>query len=98
MQTTLNYWDCLRKTKQYASGGYYQDTTSEIIKQIEIEEENEIELFERFYKLNNSLRYCNESYYKFQDKEWEDKYNQWLKSEDYKQKSFNLYYGNGVVD
>jgi hypothetical protein len=98
MQTTLNYWDCLRKTKQYASGGYYQDTTSEIVREEIIEGKDEIELFERFYKLNNSLRYCNGSYYKFQDKDLENKYQEWLKSDDYNQKSFNLYYGNGIVD
>ncbi len=98
IKTKLNYWDCLRRTKQYESGGYYQDTTSEIVRQQDIEGENDIELFEKFYELNNSLRYCNGSYYKWQEQKWEDKYNQWLKSDDYKKKSFNLYYGNGVVD
>jgi hypothetical protein len=95
----LNYWDCLRKTKQYKNGGgYYQDQTSEIIRQEEIEGSTDIEVFEKFYKLNNSLRYCNGSYYKWVDAEWEIKYRVWLKSDDYKQKSFNLYYDGGVVD
>lgn len=108
-KATLNYWNRLRRTKQYpikydengkyvSGGGYYEDQTSEIVSQKEITGETEIEIFEQFYKLNNSLRYCNGSYYKFDDKIWEEKYNAWLKSDDYKKKSFNLFYGNGVVD
>ena len=62
------------------------------------EDDNDIAIFEKFYKMNNSLKYCNGSYYKFNDIEWQDKYNDWLKTDDYKSKSFNLYYGNGVVD
>jgi hypothetical protein len=88
MKTTLDYWDKID----------YRSIGSEIKEQKEIEGNNEIEIFENFYKLNNSLRYCNGSYYKFNDLEWENKYNEWLKSDDYKKKSFNLYYGNGVVD
>ena len=88
MKTTLDYWDKID----------YTSINSEIKRQQEIESNNEIEMFEKFYKLNNSLRYCNGSYYKFQNKEWENKYQQWLKSDDYKKKSFNLYYGNGTVD
>ena len=88
MKTTLDYWDKID----------YTSINSEIKRQQEIESNNEIEMFEKFYKLNNSLRYCNGSYYKFQNKEWENKYQQWLKSDDYKSKSFNLYYGNEVVD
>ena len=88
MKTTLDYWDKID----------YRSINSEIKNQKEIEGKNDIEIFEIFYKLNNSLRYCNGSYYKFNDLKWENKYNQWLKSDDYKKKSFNLYYGNGVVD
>jgi hypothetical protein len=64
----------------------------------DIEYTTEIGLFEQFVKLNNQLRYCNGSYYKFQDKQLELKYKEWLRSDDYKAKSFNLYYGNGIVD
>jgi hypothetical protein len=85
---TLDYWDIPDRTKIH----------SVIVKTKDITGNYDIGLFEQFYKLNNSLRYRNGSYYKFQDKEWQDKYNQWLKSDDYKKKSFNLYYGNGVVD
>ncbi len=59
---------------------------------------NEIGLFEQFNKLNNQLRYCSGYYYKFQDKQLELKYKEWLHSDDYKVKSFKLYYGNGIVD
>lgn len=88
MKTTLDYWDKID----------YRSVFSEIKRQEETEGNNEIEIFEQFYKLNNSLRYCNGSYYKFNDLEWENKYNEWLKSDDYKKKSFELYYGNGIVD
>jgi hypothetical protein len=71
---------------------------SDIVSTKEIEFENNIDCFEQFYKLNNSLRYCNGSYYKFQDNTIEKDYKDWLKSDDYKKKSFNLYYGNGTVD
>ncbi len=88
MKTILDYWDKID----------YRSVFSEIKRQEELEANNDIEMFEKFYKLNNSLRYCNGSYYKFQDNQWEKKYQAWLKSDDYKKKSFQLYYGNGVVD
>ena len=72
--------------------------TSVIQRQEEIRGKDDIEIFENFYKLNNSLRYCNGSYYKFQSLDWQNKYNDWLKSDDYKKKSFNLFYGGGIVD
>jgi len=89
MEIVLDYWD--RKDYSYS-------WESEIKNQKTIEADDDIAIFEQFYKMNNSLRYCNGSYYKFNDKQWQDKYNEWLKTDDYKSKSFNLYYGNGVVD
>jgi hypothetical protein len=89
MKVTLDYYD---KIDNYS-------VFSEIKRQEIIEGDNDITLFEIYYKLNNRLRYCNGSYYKFQDKNWQEKYNEWLKSDDYKKKSFDLYYGkNGIVD
>lgn len=89
MKVLLNYWDIPDRTK----------IRSEIFSQLEIEADTEIGIFELFYEKNNSLRYCNGSYYTFVSKEWENKYNEWLKSDDYKSKSFNLFYGkNGIVD
>jgi hypothetical protein len=88
MKVELNYYDRINYTSVY----------SEIKSQKTIEAEDEISIFEQFYKLNNSLRYCNGSYYKFKSDEWQTKYDNWLKSDDYKKKSFDLYYGNGIVD
>ncbi len=86
MNVELDYWN---PNKDYRS---------EITGQKTITGENDIEIFEQFYKENNSLRYCNGSYYTFVSKDWTNKYHEWLDSDDYEQKSFNLYYGNGVVD
>jgi hypothetical protein len=88
MKVELNYWD---KVDYYSS-------RSEIKRTEYIESDNEIDVFESFYKKNNSLRYCNGSYFKFVSSEWDQKYKDWLNSDDYKKKSFNLFYGNGVVD
>lgn len=88
MKKTLDYYTVVDRTRYVSS----------IVSTKEIDFENNIDCFEQFYKLNNSLRYCNGSYYKFQDKKKEKEYQDWLKSDDYKKKSFNLYYGNGVVD
>ena len=98
METTnIEYWNNLRRTKQYESGGYYQCNDSELVKTEELSATTKDELFTAFYKKNNSLRYCNGSYYKFVDKKMEKEYNDWKKNLS-EAKSFNLYYGNGVVD
>ncbi|MBR6515477.1 MAG: hypothetical protein IKT40_01340 [Bacilli bacterium] len=55
------------------------------------------ELFVKFYKANNRLRYCNGSYYKFANKELEVKYYQWIAIIP-NSMSFDLYYGDGIVD
>jgi hypothetical protein len=86
MNAQLNYWN---PNKDYRS---------EITSQKTISGENDIEIFEKFYKENNSLRYCNGSFYTFVSEKWTNAYREWLDSDDYKKKSFNLYYGNGVVD
>lgn len=97
-KATLDYWNPRNETVVTESGFRYFDTKSVITRTKDISDNTQIGLFEQFYKLNNSLRYCNGSHYTFQDNGWEYKYKEWLKSDDYKQKSFNLYYGNGVVD
>ena len=94
----LNYFSPSNKTIITESGYCYTNTDPTIQRQETISGNNDIEIFEKFYGLNNSLRYCNGSYYKFISQEWEDKYKEWLNSEDYSQKSFRLYYGNGIVD
>ena len=97
-KATLDYWNPKNETVVTETGFRYRNTTSVITDTKEISDETEIGLFEQFYKLNNSLRYCNGSYYKFQDNEWTKKYDDWRKSDDHKKKSFELYYGGGVVD
>lgn len=94
LNVKLDYYEPLNK---FTESGYY-DTRSVIQRQEIIEGTNNFEIFEKFYKLNNSLRYCNGSYYKFNSLDWQEKFNNWTKSDDYKKKSFSLYYGGGVVD
>lgn len=55
------------------------------------------ELFVKFYKLNNRLRYCNGSYYEWKNSKIENEYSYWLRKIP-DSMSFELYYGNGVVD
>jgi len=86
------------KKVEKETGFHYLDTSSVITNTKDIESNTNIGLFEQFYQLNNSLRYCNGSHYEFQDKQLEFKYKEWLNSDDYKTRSFELYYGNGIVD
>ena len=72
-------------------------TTREEIKKTEIWLDKEEEIFKKFDKLNNKLKYCNSSYLKFQDEKLLSKYNKWYNSLN-KTTQFNMYYGNGVVD
>ena len=62
-----------------------------------IEGETEDSIFEQFYKKNNQLRYCNGSYYKFDDNEITKKYYEWVKQLSSK-RGFNLYYSGSFVD
>lgn len=55
------------------------------------------EVFVKHYKANNSLRYCNGEWWEFKDKEVQEMYNLWLRIMP-EGRSFNLYYGNGIVD
>jgi hypothetical protein len=98
IKTVLDYWSPKNETVVTETGFRYLNTDSVIKSTKEISDETYIGLFEQFYKLNNKLRYCNGSYYTFQNKLMEFYYKEWLKSDDYNKKSFDLYYGNGVVD
>ena len=55
------------------------------------------EVFERLEKENNRLRYCNGHYFEFDDNEHRRLYRMWTRLIPY-WRSFNLYYGNGIVD
>ncbi len=98
IEAVLDYWNPKNETVVTETGFRYLDTTSVITKQKTISAHTDIALFEKFYKENNNLRYCNGSRYTWQDAEWKRKYEAWLNSDDYKKKSFQLYYGNGIVD
>ncbi len=93
----IEYWDRVDETKVADCGFTYLDTSSKKISEQNLTADTEDELFEKFYKLNNSLRYCNGSYYKFTEEQNQIDYEVWRKGLS-KQRSFNLYYGNGVVD
>ena len=74
----------------------YKDPTPKYCKHL-MWEGTEEEIFKRFYKENNSLRYCNGSHYQFKDNQIDLRYREWLKSLS-KETRFKMYYGNGVVD
>ena len=82
----IEYWDRVS----------YTSCNSEI-KRVETWNGTKEEIFKRFDKENNSLRYCNGSYYKFQDDALQQEYLKWYDSLSESTK-FNMYYGGGVVD
>lgn len=62
-----------------------------------IEGDTEDAIFERFYKMNNSLRYCNGQWVEFKDPADQSAYSAWCAKLD-EWREFHLYYGNGIVD
>lgn len=54
-------------------------------------------IFEKVERSNNRLRYCNGSFFKFKDDTDEHLFYLWGLSIS-RQRSFDLYYGNGIVD
>jgi hypothetical protein len=82
----IEYWDRV---------DYYSVNSK--VKSTEIWEGSKEEIFKKFYDKNNSLRYCNGSYYKFKNKLIEKEYKEWYDSLSENTK-FNMYYGNGIVD
>ncbi len=83
----IAYWDRIS----------YTNTNSEIKTFEVLTAENENNLFEEFYKKNNQLKYCNGAFYKFIDYKDQQKYSEWNKNLSHA-KSFDLYYGKGIVD
>ena len=86
IKVSIDYW-----------GNVSHLTTKEEIKKTEIWLDTEEEIFKKFDKQNNKLKYCNGSYLKFKDVKLLSKYNKWYNSLD-KNTQFNMYYGNGVID
>lgn len=98
MDIILNYFAPANNTIVTESGFRYMNTNPEYKRSETLHAQNDIDLFEQFYKKNNQLRYCNGHYYEFADASVKARYKEWLNSDDYKTKSFNLYYGGGIVD
>lgn len=96
MEVRVEYWNPKNESVVTESGFRYLDTKS-VITKVEIWEGTKEEIFKKFNKKNNSLRYCNGSFYKFEDKTLETEYINWYKSLDETTK-FNMFYGNGIVD
>jgi hypothetical protein len=71
----------------------YQGAKSELIRTEDWPDTDES--FAKFYNLNNSLKYCNGSHYKFVSDEVRRRYH-----EDFfpKHHTIRNYYGGGVVD
>ena len=90
---TLEYYDKVVKPDPR-----FHIEKTELIRDEDLTAETKSELFIKFYKKNNQLRYCNGAYYKFKDTKMQQEYKNWLNSDEYEKISFNLYYGNGVVD
>ncbi len=88
----VEYWDRTRKTKVTNSGFRYQDQNSYLIR-VEDFPDGE-EGFKQFYHKNNSLKYCNGSYYKFQNQEDAEKYKKFIKNYN----TITNYYNGGIVD
>ena len=92
----VEYWEPRNETVVTDSGFRFLDTLS-IIKRVVVWEGSKEVIFKKFYAENNSLRYCNGSHYKFKEAEIQQEYITWYKSLS-KAVTFNMFYGNGVVD
>jgi hypothetical protein len=81
MKIAVEYWSCDRG-----------DINSRCFTKTFMEKETKEEIFKEFYNKNNSLRYCNGSYWKFTDPEIEKEYEEFKKSYN----TINNYYGSYV--
>ena len=79
MNITVEFWDRIS----------YTNSNSEV-KKLETWNGTKEEIFKKFNKENNSLRYCSGCYYKFQDSTLQKEYRNWYEylSEPTK---FNMY-------
>jgi hypothetical protein len=82
----IEYWDRIS----------YISSSSEI-KRTETWKGTKEEIFKRFDKENNRLKYCNGAYYKFEDETLSKEQNVWYNNLSENTK-FQMYYGNGTVD
>ena len=97
MEVKVEYWSPINKTIICENGFRYLDSIPSL-KRIEILKGDNIEsIFKQYYDLNNSLRYCNGTYYKFENYNFKDQYFKWLNTLS-ESTRFHMYYGNGIVD
>ena len=96
MKARIEYWNPKNETVTTKTGFRYLDTKS-VITNIETWEGTKEEIFKKFDKKNNSLRYCNGSYYKFEDETLNTEYLKWYKGLSESTK-LDMFYGKGVVD
>lgn len=96
MEVKIDYWNPKNETVVTETGFRYLDTKS-VITRTENWNDDKEEIFKKFYEKNNSLRYCNGSYYKFQDNILQQEYMEWYKNLS-ESTRFQMFYGNGVVD
>ena len=96
MKVNVEYWSPKNVSVVTETGFRYLDNSSGLKRVEEWDDEPEA-IFKKFNKLNNSLRYCNGSHYKFEDSNIQVQYRAWYDSLDEGTK-FNMFYGNGVVD
>jgi hypothetical protein len=92
MEATLELWVPIDN-----NNFNYRPNESKLLKTETIQADTENELFRKFFILKDELKYCRGYQYVFQEHLFTFKYNQWLNSDDYKNKSFNLHY-RGIVD
>lgn len=77
-EVKVDYYSPKNEWTKYKNGnGSFYDTSSVVKKtltfKIETPEDKEV-MFRKIYHLNNELRYCNGSYYKFQDAKYDNEY------------------------
>lgn len=96
MEIIIQYWNP-RNELVTDEGFTYMDQSSVVTEEKAWNDDSKENLFKRFYKENNSLRYCNGSCLKFKDPSIEREYLDWYSSLD-KGTKFSMYYGNGTVD
>jgi len=96
MIVKIEYWSPRNESMVTKDGFRYRDTKS-VCKEVRSWEDSKLEIFRKFDKQNNRLKYCNGSCYKFEDKAIHNEYREWYQSLD-KSVQFEMYYGNGIVD
>ena len=96
MDVRIEYWNPKNEDVVTKEGFRYLNTNPHITR-VETWQGTEEEIFKQFYENNNRLRYCNGSYYKFEDETINTKYLNWYKSLNDNTR-FKMFYGNGVVD